>query len=162
MFLALATCCTRDDSLGFEDCRFATHLLNSKLLFQLFCKDVPVRPERQRPEAGPRTVRGGRGCFAPPSWGLEKQSGRRWNWLGNSRPASQGLTILFVHVVSRKCTRPMFSLARDAVYCRPLFFVTLDKFNLHFQHSWASGRLRMPRLKKSCSCSRVQMCNLES
>ena len=42
------------------------------------------------------------------------------------------------------------------------FFVTLDKFNLHFRHSWASDRLMMPRLKKSCSCSRVQMCNLES
>ena len=28
MFLALATCCTCYDSLGFEDCRFTTHLLN--------------------------------------------------------------------------------------------------------------------------------------
>ena len=39
IFFFLSTCnltlshlCTRDDSLGFEDCRFATHLLNFWLI----------------------------------------------------------------------------------------------------------------------------------
>ena len=30
--LTLSHLCTRDDSLGFEDCRFATHLLNFWLI----------------------------------------------------------------------------------------------------------------------------------